>query len=771
MMHGSDSDSSSDDDDGDLDGVDDWLATDDFARTESLAEVTNEMINTNLPELIMTNDRPPPRFKDRNLQVLWLSLPEMTDVTDDQLETVCRAFEREEIEPLHIVVRGNVDGEKVKVKEKEKKFYVLVSGVLHKVKGFDTTGDGKVDAVDTTGDGNANAFDTIGDGEMNKFSSKVKKVEVDGKDGKEKLIRQISDPLHGHTPEAWLFQGHHFGEETMRNGNLAESHHSTVIAHTAATVLTLSFTRYTTLVKDIPALSSLFDCFERHHEDDYIWKNEIKRKLVGVPWLVGGNSEIDLRGKKSSPRRRRRTTRRTRVSHKVKKGKADSGKRMINQYVVQRKLGQGSFGTVMLAVDTSPQGPLDYDPENPDRLFAIKEVKRNVFGTGRKVLHRDRRGVDLDADLAHEIAILKKMRHPNIVMLYEVIDDADSNKVYQVVEYLSEGSVLPEELVVEPIPPKRCWHIFRDTLQGMHYLHFQHVAHRDLKPSNILLNDRGVAKIADFGTSMKRRAERLIAYESKGTPLFMAPECLGEKHARVTQTGLDGIVKSAMEAPKSPRVLPKEKRKGFRNGGDGDSEEDGSSSEAFDAEIADMYSLGATLYQMVFGFPPHTAPTIQALVDVKSIDMPVYFPSKPADPSLRHLLSSLLEVNPVKRLTLDEARKHPWVTLDGTHPMRDETYETVLVTKEDMTRAFSIAKVMHDKTKTWLERARNSIFMRKKNQKEIAQRKQKIANIVMSAAYNFKKPIMSSSFRVRQKAKWLAEKQKQDKTTSEKMNN
>eukprot|EP00501_MAST-03F_sp_TOSAG23-6_P000708 GSMAST32.ASY1.ANO1.736.1 assembled CDS len=113
----------------------------------------------------------------------------------------------------------------------------------------------------------------------------------------------------------------------------------------------------------------------------------------------------------------------------------------------------------------------------------------------------------------------------------------------------------------------------------MHYLHFQHVAHRDLKPSNILISSEGIAKIADFGTSMKRRCEQLIAH---GTPLFMAPECLGEQQKRISRQ-LD----------------------------------------------VNMYSLGATLYQMIFGFPPHLAKSIQALVELKQRDVPLHFPSKP----------------------------------------------------------------------------------------------------------------------------------------------
>jgi hypothetical protein len=117
---------------------------------------------------------------------------------------------------------------------------------------------------------------------------------------------------------------------------------------------------------------------------------------------------------------------------------------------------------------------------------------------------------------------------------------------------------------------------------------------------------------------------------------------------------------------------------------------------------------------MVFGFPPHTARSIGRLVELKSRrGVKLFFPPDPADPSLRHLLSSLLAIDPNERLTLEEARKHPWVTLDGTHPMHQEEHEAVLVTQEDMSMAFSVSRLLDVRAKSWLARARDSVFRRR----------------------------------------------------------
>lgn len=76
-------------------------------------------------------------------------------------------------------------------------------------------------------------------------------------------------------------------------------------------------------------------------------------------------------------------------------------------------------------------------------------------------------------DIQTEIVIMQKLNHPNIVSLYEVIDDPSSKQVYLVMEFVEYGPILPDENIVTPLPPELSWLYFRDIVKGVMYLHSQ----------------------------------------------------------------------------------------------------------------------------------------------------------------------------------------------------------------------------------------------------------------------------------------------------------
>ncbi|KPI82422.1 putative protein kinase, partial [Leptomonas seymouri] len=159
--------------------------------------------------------------------------------------------------------------------------------------------------------------------------------------------------------------------------------------------------------------------------------------------------------------------------------------------------------------------------------------------------------------VVREIQVMKKLRHRNIVSLYEVIDDPSADKLYLVMQYVDKGVVAKVEVransdyVCDPIPPAQLVRYAREILTGLQYLHRHDVVHRDLKPDNILVNKEGHVFLADFGvaetfdTSYRQRMKALMAQSmarsmamsvtgnraggpqvlgTKGTPLFIAPE-------------------------------------------------------------------------------------------------------------------------------------------------------------------------------------------------------------------------------------------------------
>ena len=100
-----------------------------------------------------------------------------------------------------------------------------------------------------------------------------------------------------------------------------------------------------------------------------------------------------------------------------------------------------------------------------------------------------------------EMAILKKLDHPNVLRTYEIMDDPQCDKLYIVTEFITQGS-LADKLEKRNLTDDELWRYIRDLLKALEYLHrCAGVAHRDIKPDNILLDDTDRVKIADFGLS------------------------------------------------------------------------------------------------------------------------------------------------------------------------------------------------------------------------------------------------------------------------------
>jgi [calcium/calmodulin-dependent protein kinase] kinase len=118
-------------------------------------------------------------------------------------------------------------------------------------------------------------------------------------------------------------------------------------------------------------------------------------------------------------------------------------------------------------------------------------------------------------DVEREIALMKQMRHPNLVSLLQVIDSVDSDALYVVLEFVPLGEIMTfdserirffhRHRFTPGLTKERFFKeehaalFFVDILHGLAYLHRNLICHRDLKPENILLSEKGIAKISDFG--------------------------------------------------------------------------------------------------------------------------------------------------------------------------------------------------------------------------------------------------------------------------------
>lgn len=272
---------------------------------------------------------------------------------------------------------------------------------------------------------------------------------------------------------------------------------------------------------------------------------------------------------------------------------------MINNYIILEPLGSGSYAEVKLCKE-----------KVSGKLYAMKFINRDI-------MKKDKLGKQskLD-DIKREIAIMKKLNHPNVLRLYEVMDDPTMNKLFLVLEYMKHGDLLSHQKkkhasgMMENLHDRDLHCVCLQVVLGLAYLHEQKIVHGDIKPQNILVGDQDAVKIADFGISQSLYGSKQKLSDSAGTPAFMSPEmCSGEEYS---------------------------------------------------GQLADIWAVGATIFMLKFGNPPFLAKSAMQMFEKIQND-PLVFPF-PIDPLLQDLLTGMMVKDPQQRMTLEDVMSHPWVT-------------------------------------------------------------------------------------------------------------
>ncbi|KAJ1985405.1 hypothetical protein H4R34_000059 [Dimargaris verticillata] len=360
----------------------------------------------------------------------------------------------------------------------------------------------------------------------------------------------------------------------------------------------------------------------------------------------------------------------------------DDGQVRINQYLVKRYLGCGAYGTVSLAVNTEDEQEYAIKEFSKLKLRKLEQSRSVSVGPGRGRGWGARRAMrgrgmpmgcgppatvgpaatpatsnpphPLDP-IKREVAIFKKLQHPNIVKLFEVLNDPDNDCLYMVYEMCHRGPIMDIALdkACEPYPVDVCRNYFQQALLGMEYLHENGIIHRDIKPDNLLLDCHGTLKIVDFGVSEmftpKNTSPSTIATANladgvkanAGSPAFMAPELCRAHHGEVS-----GVK-------------------------------------------ADIWALGVTLYCLALGQLPFTGRSVPDMYEA-IVAAPLTVPDT-LDADLRDLLGRILDKNPESRLTLMDIRHHPWTTNHGQRPLAsfDDNCKDVIteITEHDIQNA------------------------------------------------------------------------------------
>ncbi|TPX67887.1 hypothetical protein SpCBS45565_g03510 [Spizellomyces sp. 'palustris'] len=213
--------------------------------------------------------------------------------------------------------------------------------------------------------------------------------------------------------------------------------------------------------------------------------------------------------------------------------------------------------------------------------------------------------------LQAEISTHRALFHPNIVCLTDCFES--KGEVCVVTEYCAGGDLLAKLQDEGRFDVEKVREVARGLCRGLQYLHEKGIVHRDLKLQNILLDDKGVVKICDFGFSSFLQQNAALT-SVKGTPIYMAPELIREQ-------------------PYTHAI--------------------------------DLWALGVILYELFVGIPPFYTTNIFKLVNLileESIKWPPDIP-----PDLRNFLGGLLRKDPRDRLNWPELADHPF--LEEQKPM------------------------------------------------------------------------------------------------------
>jgi 5'-AMP-activated protein kinase catalytic alpha subunit len=260
--------------------------------------------------------------------------------------------------------------------------------------------------------------------------------------------------------------------------------------------------------------------------------------------------------------------------------------KIIGGYSLDQPIGEGTFGKVRLATHVLTGEQVAVKVLEKDRISDVSDVER----------------------VAREIHILKIIRHPNLIQLYEIVET--NRQLYIFTEYATGGELYEYIVSNKRIKEPEACRFFQQVISGVEYIHKLKVVHRDLKPENLLLDYARDIKIVDFGLSnMYKQDEKLKT--ACGSPCYAAPEMVAGKN--------------------------------------------------YDGLKVDIWSSGVVLFALLCGYLPFEDPNTNHLY--KKILNGNYTLPKFLSEDAKTMIKGILTVDPEKRFTIEDIRKHPWFSI------------------------------------------------------------------------------------------------------------
>ncbi|XP_068806542.1 calcium/calmodulin-dependent protein kinase type II subunit gamma isoform X18 [Struthio camelus] len=328
----------------------------------------------------------------------------------------------------------------------------------------------------------------------------------------------------------------------------------------------------------------------------------------------------------------------------------------------------------------SPQAEQSLEPQFFHSRGAFSVVRRCVKKSSSqeyaaKIINTKKLSARDHQKLEREARICRLLKHPNIVRLHDSISEEGFH--YLVFDLVTGGELFEDIVAREYYSEADASHCIHQILESVNHIHQHDIVHRDLKPENLLLASKckgAAVKLADFGLAIEVQGEQQAWFGFAGTPGYLSPEVLR----------------------KDPYGKP-----------------------------VDIWACGVILYILLVGYPPFWDEDQHKLY--QQIKAGAYdFPSPEWDtvtPEAKNLINQMLTINPAKRITADQALKHPWVCQRSTVASmmhRQETVECLrkfnarrklkgaILTTMLVSRNFSAAKSLLNKKSDGVKKRKSS---------------------------------------------------------------
>ena len=218
----------------------------------------------------------------------------------------------------------------------------------------------------------------------------------------------------------------------------------------------------------------------------------------------------------------------------------------------------------------------------------------------KKIIHKE----DVER-IEREINILQKLNHINVIKIYKI--NEDDEKYYIVMEFCENGELFHYIVQRQRLNEDEASFFFYQLINGLEYIHSENIVHRDLKPENLLLGKDNILKIIDFGLSNFCEPDNYLETPC-GSPCYASPEMVcGNK---------------------------------------------------YNGHMIDIWSTGIIVFAMVCGYLPFEDPDNDILFK-KILKCKIKYPDYLSNMTI-NIMKKILVVDPLKRITLDEIKQHPF---------------------------------------------------------------------------------------------------------------